>query len=67
MKRALSMMVLFTLIGLHLACGREAVEEELPDDYLPFTLKLVDGQLIGESEFLEGFTISMNIADHRRI
>jgi hypothetical protein len=36
-------------------------ENELPDDYLPFTMKVQDGILAGESEYLEGFTFSMDL------
>jgi hypothetical protein len=34
-------------------------EEELPDNYLPFSLDIQENQLKGKCEFLEGFTISM--------
>jgi len=34
---------------------------ELPDDYLPFTLHQFDEKLEGESKFLDGFKISMNL------
>ncbi|MBN1582596.1 MAG: hypothetical protein JXA89_17940, partial [Anaerolineae bacterium] len=36
-------------------------QEALPDDYLPFTLHQLDDRLEGESEFLDGFKISMNV------
>jgi hypothetical protein len=36
-------------------------ENELPDDYLPITLKKQDGRLVGKSEYLEGFTFSMDL------
>ena len=35
--------------------------DELPDDYLPFTLHQLDEKLEGGSEFLEGFKISMYV------
>lgn len=34
---------------------------ELPDDYLPFKFYQLDDKLVGESEFLDGFKISMNV------
>ncbi|MGB5490035.1 MAG: hypothetical protein WBM76_04325 [Woeseiaceae bacterium] len=34
---------------------------ELPDDYLPFKLHQLHNKLVGESEFLDGFKISMNV------
>jgi hypothetical protein len=37
-----------------------ATQEELPDDYLPITLLRIDDRLEGGSEFLEGFTFTMN-------
>lgn len=36
-------------------------DTELPDDYLPITLKVQDGMLAGKSEYLIGFTFSMNL------
>jgi len=42
--------------------AQSASEDELPDDYLPFTLHQFDDRLEGESEFLKGFKISMNIS-----
>lgn len=37
-------------------------DDELPDDYLPFTLHQLDDRLEGESEFLKGYTISMDLS-----
>ncbi len=34
-------------------------EEELPDDYLEFTLNILDDRMEGRSQQLEGFTVSM--------
>jgi len=37
------------------------IQDELPDDYLPFILHQLDGRFEGESEFLKGFRISMDV------
>ncbi len=36
-------------------------QDTLPDDYLPFALQIQNGRLAGKCEYLEGFTISMDI------
>lgn len=36
-------------------------QEELPDNYLPITLKATEGKLQGSSEFLEGFIFTMDL------
>jgi len=36
-------------------------QDELPDDYLPISLKMQDEKLEGESEYLEGFVFSMDL------
>jgi hypothetical protein len=41
--------------------AQSASQNELPDDYLPFTLHQLEDRLEGESEFLKGFKISMDI------
>jgi hypothetical protein len=41
------------------------IQEELPDDYLPFVMVQLDDRLEGKSEFLEGFTITMDIQRQR--
>lgn len=55
----------FVLVSLLLgACSMQAEvisHDELPDDYLPFTLHQLNGRLEGASEFLDGFKISMNL------
>ncbi len=51
-------------IALLSACpltAQSASQDELPDDYLPFTLRRLDDRLEGESEFLKGFKISMDV------
>jgi len=35
--------------------------EDLPDDYLPFEMRVCEGRLEGASEFLEGFTLTMTV------
>lgn len=41
--------------------ARSGTQDELPDDYIPFTLSLSDSGLVGSSEHLAGFTITMDI------
>jgi hypothetical protein len=36
-------------------------QQELPDDYLPFTYQIQGERLQGESEYLEGFTFTMDL------
>lgn len=36
-------------------------QDELPDNYLPISLKIQDEKLEGKSEYLEGFTFSMDL------
>jgi len=51
---------IFLLITLFLgACSSE--QGTLPDDYLPFKLNIEEDKISGESEFLEGFNISMDL------
>lgn len=40
-----------------IGCG----QDELPDNYLPITFKILDEKLEGECEYLEGFTFSMDL------
>jgi hypothetical protein len=47
------------------ACAQTAAQDELPDDYIPFTLSLSDSALVGSSEELVGFTITMGVARER--
>jgi hypothetical protein len=49
--------VLIALLGTVFGYG----ENELPDDYLPFSFRVKNGELAGNSEYLEGFTFSMNL------
>ena len=42
--------------------AQSASHDELPDDYLPITLHQLDDRLEGGSEFLKGFTISIDIS-----
>ena len=48
------LLALFSVALIH-------AETELPDDYLPITMKIQDGMLAGESEYLEGFMFSMDL------
>ncbi len=56
---------LLLLLLVHPVCSQPAplctYDEELPDDYLPFTLYQLDDRLEGASIFLEGFTVSMMV------
>jgi len=36
-------------------------QEELPDNYLPITFTIKNNELVGKSEYLEGFTFSMKL------
>ena len=49
------------LLGTYSVQAQDTSHEELPEDYLPFTLHQLDEKLEGESEFLGGFKISMNV------
>lgn len=52
------------LVVLLVACSvqaQDSTQEELPDDYVPFTLLQLDDKLEGASEYLEGFTISVDV------
>jgi hypothetical protein len=52
------------VVFLAVACpvrADDAYQIELPDDYLPFKFQQNAEKLEGKSEFLEGFTISMNL------
>jgi hypothetical protein len=47
-------------VGVWQSQTEGAAQEELPDDYLPITLFRIDDRLEGGSEFLEGFTFTLN-------
>lgn len=57
--------VLAVLMIASAASVRSAAQDELPDDYIPFTLSLSDSGLVGSSEHLAGFTITMDIPRDR--
>ena len=50
------------LIGFYPLLVQSAIQDELPDDYLPFILHRLNNRLEGESEFLKGFKISMDVS-----
>lgn len=56
--------IIFTiaLLGVCLLLVLNTSQDELPEDYLPFTLYQFDDKLEGSSEYLEGFKISMDIS-----
>lgn len=41
--------------------AQDASQDTLPDNYLQFTLNILEDRLEGANEYLEGFTISMDI------
>jgi hypothetical protein len=47
------------VISLGTISGNEL--KELPDNYLPMTFRIENGKLAGRSEYLEGFTFSMDL------
>jgi hypothetical protein len=56
--------VIFLLIMCCASSPQAQVDslKELPDDYVPFTLLRLEDRLEGESEYLEGFTVSMDLS-----
>jgi len=50
-----------TLLGVCQGQAEDTNQEELPDNYLPFEFLQYEDRLEGGSEFLEGFTLSMNV------
>ncbi len=61
MKNKLLISLLILCLPLRLLFSQDASQDTLPDDYLPFTLHKLDNKLEGASEYLEGFTISMDL------
>jgi hypothetical protein len=57
----LGAVVLAVLMIASTAAAGVVAQEELPDDYIPFTFSPSDSGLVGSSEFLAGFTITMDI------
>jgi len=53
--------IYIVIIGACVVQAENTSQVELPDDYLPFKLHQLDDKLVGESEFLDGFRISMNV------
>ncbi|MCP4549775.1 MAG: hypothetical protein GY835_25245 [bacterium] len=53
--------VLVLLMAAATTLAQTAPQNELPDDYLPFTLTLSDSGLVGASDYLDGFAITMDI------
>lgn len=60
-RNASQIIFLIALFGACLLLAQCTSQDDLPDDYLPFTLLQLDDKLEGESEFLKGFKISINI------
>lgn len=50
------------LLGFYPFLVQSAIQDELPDDYLPFILHRLNDRLEGESEFLKDFKISMDVS-----
>lgn len=61
MTAVLNIILYIALSGSCLFPTQNTSQDELPDDYLPFTMHKHDDKLEGESEYLEGFKISMNV------
>ncbi len=60
--RSVTYIILFMgLLGFCTLLAQNTIQDELPDDYLPFTLHRLDDRLEGESEFLKDFKISMDV------
>ena len=52
---------LIYLLVILVNCNNLFSQDTLPDNYLPFSLNIFKDRLEGESEYLEGFRISMNL------
>lgn len=61
MKRLSPCLILTALLCACTFQARGDCYEELPDDYLPFELHACEGGLVGASEFLEGYSLSMSV------
>lgn len=61
MRIAAHLIFFVILLGVCQGQAEGTVKEELPDDYLPFEFLQHEDRLEGGSEFLEGFTLSMNV------
>jgi hypothetical protein len=59
MKRFIAGLCWSLLIFTSVSIAQNEFPEELPDDYLPFTMRQNGDTLNGESRFLEGFQITM--------
>jgi hypothetical protein len=60
-KNVSQLILCAALLGTYPLLTAGISQDELPDDYLPFTLHQLDDKLQGESEFLKGFKISMDV------
>lgn len=61
MRAGLFLILMASLIGVCPLFAQESENDSLPDNYLPFTLERVDSSWVGSSEFLEGFTVSVDL------
>ena len=61
MKNVIRLISLVVWLSVCPPPGQASSQEELPDNYLPFTLYQLDDKLQGASEFLDGFQITMDI------
>ena len=59
MRDVLLVTLFVTLLPVSSPHAQSSSQEELPDDYVPFTLLLTENELKGASAYLEGFMISM--------
>jgi len=61
MRSVVHFLLAALLLGTDSTQAQVPSHEELPDDYLPYTLHQLDTKLEGGSEFLKGYKISMNV------
>lgn len=60
MKIVASLFLIVVFVDVCQCQTESAAQKELPDDYLPITLLRIEDRLEGGSEFLEGFTFTLN-------
>lgn len=61
MRTRVLVIVLIALLSDGQILAQDKAQDTLPDNHLPFTLVRVENRLEGASEYLEGFSISMDL------
>jgi hypothetical protein len=61
MRILIGIVVFGAILAVCQVTAQDTPLRELPDDYIPFTLRWIDGGLRGDSEYFEGFEVSMDI------